>query len=71
MLVTNVWGDGAHTDAHSTDKYESIELLPLRANICSQNGFGTKFTLERLGDCTASLADLYNGYLLHFNIVMG
>ena len=63
MLIFDIRCDGAHTNAHRPDEDESIELLPLTTHIYTLNGFGTKFTLERLGDCTTSLADLNDCYI--------
>ena len=53
------------------DKHEAIELVPLFANVSTLNDFGTKFVLERKGNVLACFADLYDGYLLHFNMVIG
>ena len=71
MLVLDVWRDGAHTDAHRSDKNEGIEFIPILTNFGTSDGLGTEFALKGVSNILASLADLYDGYLLHFNIVIG
>ena len=46
-------------------------LYAFLANIGTLNNLGVKLAFQRRGDFTACLADLYDGYLLHFSIVMG
>ncbi len=71
VLVLNIWGNGAHTDAHGPDEHEGILLFPFLANICALNDCGTQLSFQRSGYLAAGLAHLYNGYLLHFSIVIG
>ena len=71
VLILYKRGNGSHTDAHSSDEDESIEFLPLFANIGALNCFSTKLFDERRGNFLPSLTDLYDGYLLHFRISIG
>ena len=71
MFILDIGGDGAYANAHRSDKNEGIEFIPMLPNLGTIYGFGTKFTLEDVSNILASLADLYDGYLLHFNISMG
>ena len=71
MFVFDIGGDGAYANAHRSYKNEGIEFIPILTNFGTSDGLGTKFTLKDLRNILACFADLYDGYLLHFNMVIG
>ena len=40
VLILDIRRNRTDTDTHSSDEYESIELLPFLANICALDGCG-------------------------------
>jgi hypothetical protein len=71
MLIFYIGGNGSHANAHRSDKDKGIVLIPLLTDFRASDDLGTKFTLEDLRNILACLTDLYDGYLLHFKIVIG
>ena len=63
VLILNIRCNRPDTDTHRPNEDEGIVFGPLLAYVCTLDHLGTKFTLERLGDILASLADLYYCYL--------
>jgi hypothetical protein len=71
MFVLNVGGNSSDTDTHRSDEDKGIIFLPLLTDFRTSDNLGTKFTLEDLRNILARFTNLYDSYLLHFNIVIG
>ena len=71
VLVLDIRCDSAHADAHGTDEDEGVEVVPALADVGAGEDTCAQFSFQFRCDFAASLADGYNGYLLHFSIVIG
>ena len=63
VFVFNIGGNSAHTDTHSTNKHKGIKVLPMSSYCCTLDEFGSQFLLDEIGNMSAFLANLYDGYL--------
>ena len=71
MFVFYEWRYGSNADAHGSDEDKGIVFSPQLAYISTFDGFSAIGALQFAGDIGSSLANLYDGYLLHFSISMG
>ena len=76
MLVLDIWCYRSDTDAHCPNEHKRIEILPALAYIRTADNLclvllGIHLTEQQTGNMLALLTDLYDCYLLHFNIVIG
>ena len=71
VLVGDAGGDGAHANAHGPDEYESVEVVPALVDVLATDDFSLELGEQQTGDVLALLADLYDGYFLHFRMVIG
>ena len=76
MLVLDIWRYRPHADTHRPNEHKRIEILPALTYIHTADDLclvllRKHLTLNEAGDVLALLTDLYNRYLLHFNIVIG
>ena len=76
VLILHTRGYCADTNAHRTNEYEGIEILPTLTHEGAVDNFalriwGMKQVQQRPGKIPTLVADRYDRYFLHRNIVIG
>ena len=76
VLILDIRRYRPHTDTHRPNEHKRIEILPALAYVHTTYNLcfillSKHLTQNESGDVLTLLTDLYNRYLLHFNIVIG